>query len=206
MEEQGKSKGRAREEQGKSKGRAREEQGKSKGRAREEQGKSKGRLTNFLHRATAGSQFGSADMKRYAADNGGCISLHVGSAAGEAPWGAAGERGGAGVRVWPLQSAATLLPLRPLAGWGRGDSREGLLTSCNQPIAASTLRISKYRRRTSEAKCGEPPGGQMGMDASRQGCREGRRLRLPSLHPCLLTAMGGWGDSREGSLTSCIEP
>ena len=59
------------EEQGKSKGRAREEQVKSKGRAREEQGKSKGGLTNFLHRAIAESQLVSADMKRYSADNGG---------------------------------------------------------------------------------------------------------------------------------------
>ena len=27
------------------------------------------------------------------------------------------------------------------------------------------------------------------MAVSRQGCREGSRKRLPSLHPCLLTAM-----------------
>ena len=46
----------------------------------------------------------------------------------------------------------------------------------------------------------------MGMAVSRQGCREGRRRRLPSLHPCLLTAMGGQGDSREGLLTSCKYP
>ena len=53
---------------------------------------------------------------------------------------------------------------------------------------------------------GEPPGGQTGMADSRQGCRGGRRLRLASLHPCLLAAMGGQRKSREGSLTSCIEP
>lgn len=44
------------------------------------------------------------------------------------------------------------------------------------------------------------------MAVSRQGCKEGRRWRLHSLHPCLLTAMGGQGDSREGSLTSCNHP
>ena len=54
------------------------------------------------------------------------------------------------------------------------------------------------------AAWGVPLGGQMGMAVSRQGGREGRRWRLPSLHPCLLTAMGGQGGLK-GGLTNFLQ-
>ena len=52
----------------------------------------------------------------------------------------------------------------------------------------------------------EPPGGADGYGRQQAGVQGGQPIRLVSLRPCLLTAMGGRGDSREGSLTSCTEP
>ena len=64
---------------------------------------------------------------------------------------------------------------------------------------------SKGRAREEQA-AGEPPLGADGYGRQQAGVQGGQPIRLVSLRPCLLTAMGGRGDSREGSQTSCKQP
>ena len=87
-----------------------------------------------------------------------------------------------------LQSAHSRKPTRLCRGHG-GCGR------CKVRPRPPWVRLSRM---------GRPLGGQTGMAASWQGYRHGRWRRC--LHPCLLTAMGGRGDSREGLLTSCNQP
>ena len=66
--------------------------------------------------------------------------------------------------------------------------------------------ISKQGMSKGRASFWGAPRGADGYGRQQAGVQGGQPIRLVSLRPCLLTAMGGRGDSREGSLTSCSQP